>query len=574
MTTGGSLATTTNVWPDNVAPSVTTQDDTGDAALLFGDYIRNGPNPERLAYEARVTFGAMNIRRTGGASVWEFVADAVEGSGGFANGAYLFPFKLELDESGITTDKYRRRQGMADYDNFAQHVCNTPWDVIVGSSDLVERHGKAGTPESDMLNEFWENCDGRGTSIQDFLEFPHRQARMHGTGIIIIDRPEVQIVSEADNQKPENRPYIYAVPTRNVVHWEFGEDGELAGIIVLEPQLDAETRKEFTNIRVWTRSEWAVYKRLGEAGAASSVSELDYELIGSGKHTLGEVPVVAIYNDSPAPRHLLSHTEMLDVARLAQTVYNIDSETREIERKCAVFLAIPVKATDTYTEKKMILSTDNALLYDGDAGHPMWVSPDLKILDMLGARRQEKKRDAYQMAGLGALAISTGTIRTSSGYHADVEFAKTERRIARHASMLEAVEKRLARLYLKFYGIDADTQDDLFSVTYPNDYGVRDMAALIDRTGVILDMGLGDLWDTATLSKMAKAQFPRLSQDESDAMVAGAIKARSLAQQQQTQMQRVQAIANAIKSPPLTLPSRTKADRQAAAGGGETSPDA
>lgn len=578
-----SAGTNTVTFADNIAPTVVMNTAIADVVTLFRDYSNNGPNPEYKAFEARINYGSTFYRRSAGANVWEFINDAVDGSGGFANGAYLFPFKLEMDEGGKPQLKYLKRQEQADYDNFAHHVCNTPWDVIVGSADLIERKAKADTDAAKLLDEFWHNCDRHGTAILDFLEYPHKQARRFGTGIIIMDRPNSTIVSEADNRKAENRPWIYAVPTQNVVHWEFGSDGELSGIVVLVPQLmdigDGKGRQNVTDVRVWTRDQWAVFRRANEQRHDGTTGVMEgsgeaYELIDSGDHKLGEVPVIGTYNDTPLPGRLLAHTEMLDVARIVQTVYNIDSEAREIERKCALFLAIPVKNTDAFNEKKAIISTENALLFDGEAGAPQWISPDLAILDNLANRRASKKLDAYQMAGLGAIAATTDTVSTASGYHAEVEFQKTERRIARHAAMLEATEKRLARLYLKFYGIDADKEGDLFSITYPRDYGVRDMEALVLRTKDILDLNLGEKWDERTLEKLAKAQFPRMGDEELAEMVEAAVSERSAAKKQQQDMERVKNMASALMRPQPGAPGAAPGGRMAEPKPGEKVPPA
>lgn len=573
MTTTGTISSAGAVFADNQAQTVVMNDGKTDVTALYRDYVTNGPNPEYRAFEYRINYGQATYRRTAGASVWEFINDAVDGSGGFANGQYLFPFKLELDAAGLPSLKYLKRQEQADYDNFAGHICNTPWDVIVGSADLIDRSAKEGSPAATLLAEFWSNCDTNGTAILDFLEYPHKQARRFGTGIIVMDRPPVPLISEADNFNPENRPWVYAVPSKNVVHWEFDDDGDLAGIVILEPKMldegNGEGRREVTDVRVWTKTQWAVFRQ--SDGETSSVT--DFLPISAGNHNLGEVPVVACYNDSPDPRRLLAHTEMLDVARLAQTVYNMDSEARETERKCGMVLTIPVKSTDGYTEKTIVLSNETALAYDGEAGAPAWISPDLTILERLNDRRKIKKLDGYQMAGLGALAAITEAVKTASGYHAEVEFAKTERRIARHASMLEAVEKRLARLYLKFYGISSDDEDDLFSITYPHDYGVRDMDALVDRTSILLGMNLGQTWDSETLEKLARAQFPRMDEAKINAMVADAVKTRADAAAQQQQLDRVQAMAKMISKPPLKPKSQATADRQYASGGGNASQD-
>src|SRR5579859_5271879 len=108
---------------DDNAADIRTATDT--VAGLFAKYVKNGPHPEYKAFEARITVGAGARRRA--PNVWEFIADAVYGSGGFSNGSYLFPFKMEVENSQLS-EKLARRMVEADYDRFAEHICNAPWD--------------------------------------------------------------------------------------------------------------------------------------------------------------------------------------------------------------------------------------------------------------------------------------------------------------------------------------------------------------------------------------------------------------------------------------------------------------
>src|SRR5581483_4864062 len=508
---------------------------------LFERYLKRGPHPEYKEFEARVAAGPNGRRRA--VSVWDLINDAVTGKGGFSNGAYLFPFAAEIANEKLT-EKYQRRQVEADYDRFAETVCNAPWDLIVSAKDMIER--KATGEAEQLLAEFWANVDNHGMSMMDFLEYPFRQAREYTFSLVFVDREAVELATRADDRAPENRPYAYAVPTRNVVDWDFDDDNELVAIAVLEPTTEHAIGAPCP-VRVWTMDAWALFT---PREAEKSNSADAYDVSASGPNNLGMIPCVPIWNDQPDPGHLFGESEMPDVARLAQTVYNIDSEAREIERKCALFLAIPVKNTKDYEGGKIVIGTDSAMVYDGEAGEPRWVSPDLTVLDHLLKKREQKKDSAYEMAHLRALNGSAATIKTSSGFHAEVEFQKTERRIARHASQLERAEKQIAILYLLYFGIDALKTPDLFSITYPRDFGVRDLQKLKEDVADLLDMNLGDECNRVELARLFRARNPRLAEDKITSMVESAMNVRKAVATPQNHIDRIRAMkAQAQQAP-------------------------
>jgi uncharacterized protein YoaH (UPF0181 family) len=507
-------------------------------ALMAQRMERAGKHDDYVAFESKLRSSGSRSRA---GDIWRFIDDSVTGDGGFSDGSYLFPTKMEVDaKSGISTDKFIRRQQMADYNGFAEHICNAAWELIVSTSDMIERKAKDGHPAAAFLDKLWTDVDGRGTAILDFLEYVHGQARRYSVGFVFVDRDPVDPQTKVDDFDPKRRPYLYAVPTRNVVDWQFSDDGKkLLALVVLEPREDAKPG-ERSPFRVWTADAWAVF--VPEPGKKKK-----YILDQTGPNKLGEIPVVRVYNEAPDPGKMYAATEMFNVARIAQTVYNIDSESREIERKCALFLAMPVKEIAAYDINKAVIGTDSMMLFDGDAGAPAWVSPDLDILERLEKKIDKKIDAAYGMAHLRAL-VAGNVIETSSGFHAEVEFSKAERRVAKHAGSLEHGEKEINRIALKYLGIDATKETDLCTVTYPRDYGVRDMQKLIEDINAVLDMNLGEAWEREELTKLAKARFPRATEDALQKFIDGAIKARTAAKQQQSAVDRVKALAAQARS--------------------------
>src|SRR5262249_51837812 len=150
------------------------------------------------------------------------------------------------------------------------------------------------------------------------------------------------LMNQADNENPENRPYVYLVPTEQIVDWSFDSDGDLNGLVILEPT-DADdpspenapqTLKDRPHkLKIWTNNVWQLWRAVfGKDGSGKKT--VDYVFEDGDFNELGEIPFVPLYNDSPAPFKMYGDSEMVEVARMAQTVYNIDSKRDEIERKC------------------------------------------------------------------------------------------------------------------------------------------------------------------------------------------------------------------------------------------------
>lgn len=533
-------------------PAITIED-------FIDDYERNGAHPDYKAFEARLG-NAGGYDRAAGASIWEFIDDAVEGTGGFSTGAYIFPHSLELTPNGNPETKLLKRRAMADYDNFAGHIRNTPFDIISSCSDMIQRTATGQAKE--LLEELWADVDGRGQSMTDFLEYPHKQARNFTFGLIVVDRPREQLTSQKDNLRKDLRPRAYPVDTRSVVHWAFDSDGlQLAAIGILDVQTvdDGKERVQQTKMYVWTKTEWAVLINTG--GDEKDLHEGPWEVIQGpkgperGPNALREVPVVVVPNGVLSPGKLFGATEMVDVARAAQTTYNMDSEARETERKASMFLGIPVLSMESVPDTTVPIGLETAMAVPSGAGMPEWISPEYTILTHLADHKARIVAASYKMAGLTAIAASEGIVATSSGLHAEVEMHKTEVCIARHAGNLETAEKQLARIYLRWLGIE----DAEYSITYPRDFGIRDLDKLLDRTERELNLSFGDTYDRDAIDTYIQAKKPRLDPKIRKKMVDEAIVARKAAAAELKAVERTKRLIAAV-SPQQQQPGKMPMD--------------
>src|SRR6185369_630321 len=207
---------------------------------------------ERLVGLAPIVSNALGMTRQ--MNIWDFIRDAIDGTGGFADGAYLVPHKREFNKvTSSLVEKFWDRALLSDYDNFARTIAETPVSYIVEAKDLIQR--KTDDPR---LEAWWTNIDGEGTNMEDFLlGFPADQAQAYGTAWIFVDRPGV-VETMKDDVDPANEAYVYCVPTRNVVYWEFDRDGEFSLIVVKEPEDDGSD--DACAVRVWTPFAWGVFE--------------------------------------------------------------------------------------------------------------------------------------------------------------------------------------------------------------------------------------------------------------------------------------------------------------------------
>jgi hypothetical protein len=524
----------------------------------FLEYLEKGDHPEVVAFESLLgTHSAGGLRGTFGhpKNVWDFIEHAVDGTGGFSTGEYLYPFPLELDPQfpkglALLADgctKYERRKQIADYDAFPGDICNAPLDLIASKSDLIKRE------ISDAQAEAWaKDVDGQGTPLGDFMEPVMREARRYGVAWVMMDRPAIVPRNALEDSDRKNQPYPYLLPTRNVRRWGFSPAGEVTFLVIAEP---TEPDQATPPVRVWTAEGWALFIPL----KAGDTKRREGWMVGPvASLELGRVPVVRVVNDRPGRGESgLGGTEMLKVARIGQAVYNMESEAREIERKAAApIFAIPVKDAKGYADDggALVTGLDSALAYDGEGDKPGWIQPDLAVLDSFETRKAGKVATSYRLAKLDALAGSTapsssggqGSVQGSSGFHLEVAFSKTETRIARYAGNMEAGETALVVLCMEWLGKARELAAKAVEIVYPREFGVRDLDRLLDRTTKELELVQGEEAQRAILEGYFRQRFPRKTPEEMAALVDGEMKKRaSLKKQVQAAAAKAQKAMNA-----------------------------
>jgi hypothetical protein len=472
-------------------------------ALMMERYKLRGEHPDYKKFTAAAASPSVT-RRINARTInsWDLICDAVEGCGGFVDGSYLIPHQREWDGNALIPKFWERTEATA-YSGFAKTIALAPWGYLVQSADMIQR-----STTVTALDDWWGNVDGAGTDMIRFLEYPAKEARLYGTAWIFVDRPaEIGVTLPAQTSQ-ENLPRAYCVPTRSVVDWTFGPDRELAAVTVFESMEgyeEVEGSARADQLRIWTRRSWAVYRREGADWVADPAS--------SGTHELGRVPAVRIFDEAPPPGKGMGTSPMLTVARLARKHYNLASEIREVQRKSA-FAMLAVGVDDPAQASKMQIGSDSLLAHSPNAPTPAWVEPGLTSVQRLAEDVDSTEAEAFELASMGALRGFSSEVQTSSGFHEEAVFDKTNRAIGKFAASVERGDVELSNLFLDFVlGPGARTGDE-FSIVYPREFGMRDMERFQKRVQERLDMHLGEEDAAEQIEEFYTALHPQRTQKE------------------------------------------------------------
>lgn len=414
-------------------------------------------------------------------------------------------------------DDYNRRVNMSYYYNFCSPIIDIYSDHLFKQA-VNEKWGSI-EPTIKLVNE---NIDRMGSSIQDFRRHVADMAQVYGHCFVIVDSPAIsktqEIVTRADQIEKRAFPYLTLYPPQRIKNWALDEFGQAYWVLVEEtydgnedPSAYKDNATQECQYRLWTRTEWKLY-------------DDEYNLIEQGTHSLGEVPIVCVFDKkSKRQRNFLGISQIADIAFIARDIYNSSSELRQILRdQTFSFLAIQ-GSSEEYGA--LDLGTGKALLYPEGRNAPVYVSPPADnartYFDHIDRQIIKIFQIAKVDAGAGvsgaakATPASTGTMDTQSGVSKAWSFNQTNSSLSTKSSNLEEAELRWWQLFAAWEGVTFDG-----SIQYPNEFSITDIMDDINEAEAEATLSLGKSFNIEVKTAIVKKKFPRMDDQEIAKMVA------------------------------------------------------
>ena len=372
-----------------------------------------------------------------------FIEQAYDGSGGFKNGTYLIPHKREAF--------YSARVQFSHYTNFVNPIVRAMIEPVFTSE--VNREYE----DNKLFEMFIEDVNYNNLPLQSFTETVDKFCRLHSVTFVVMDYILPEDTELTENYLIENdiHPYVYLRKASEVDGYTLDFFGRLETIIFIdelkEYKTDNGSKKVQTYIR-WSKDRWErVIKKKDK-----------YLVVETRELNLGAIPVAPIFeNYRENTKVLLTRSKFYSLTKINHSIYNQDSERRELQRNQA-FSILCIQEDKNDAAGKSIGTTNYLQVNPEVSNMPEFISPDTNILSELQSQRDSNVKDLFTLSDqLGVIGI---TKQAKSGIALSYEFSAYESTLQKTAEIAIRIESEIVRLFQLY----TDT-----NFTYEADYNTE-----------------------------------------------------------------------------------------------------
>jgi hypothetical protein len=379
---------------------------------------------------------------------WEFYIRSYNGGFDYSAGQYLHRYNLELD------NEYAKRLGNTALDNHCKNI------VQIYSSFLfrVRPSRDFGSMQDEAsLESFLKDADLEGNNLNSVIKQAQNYASIYGHCFMILDKPNVNTETQAQELEQNIRPYLSIVTPENVLDWNF------------ERKVNGKYELNYLKIREEVDKDGGTYMRVWYPDRIDTVYMAEREepsLIDTVPNMIGKIPAVILYN-SKSHKRGIGQSDLTDIADLQKSIYNEYSEMEQLIR---------------LTNHPSLVKTPSVNASAGAGAvieMPDELEPNLKpyLLQPSGQNLQAIMESINNKVDSINRIAHTGAVRTqktgiTSGVALQTEFELLNARLSEKADNLQIAEEQLFKLYAIFQNVTFDGE-----INYPDSFNIRDYAA-------------------------------------------------------------------------------------------------
>lgn len=382
------------------------------------------------------------------ATRWEYYIRSFLGGEEYKGGRYLQEYNLELE------NEFEKRLQFTPLDNHCRNI------VHIYSSFLfrVAPTRQLGILEDDpTVPMFLQDADLEGRSYNALLREVQTYASVYGHCWLLIDKPNSNARTRAEELQQEIRPYMNIYTPENVIDWDW--ERAASGKYYLSYLKIREHRSREKDVyRIWylDRIDTVELQRMGAK---------EPKLIDSVPNPLNQIPAVCLYNQRSYDRGI-GVSDLTDVADLQRAIYNELSEIEQLIRLSNHPSLVKTRDVDASAGAGAIIELPDNV---DPALKPYILQPSGQNLDSVLKTIQTKIDAINRLTHVGA--VRSTSERTVSGVALRTEFQLLNARLSEKANLMQLAEEQIWRYYAKW-------QDKAFDgkIIYPESFDLRDWA--------------------------------------------------------------------------------------------------
>jgi hypothetical protein len=440
-------------------------------------------------------------------SSWTLYKNSVDGGDEFINDDNLFSHRLE------EANDFEERLDRAYYLNFCELIPNLYNCFIF--KEKIER------PSDEILEEFRKDCDGRGTSITDFIKKAGFFAKVYGVVHILIDIPQVTGGKTKINKRlaKEKRiaPYCTLIYPTQLKDWSVDKDGNFNWVLIempynrdMDPTIE---RVEETHYKLITKEEWRVEDDNGE--------EVDFEddSPSSGTNDFGFVPMVTLYHkyyeDNKIGKSLLK-----DIVYINRAIMNWCSCLDEqVERQTFSQLVVPddgtlAEASETGDDPLHKIGTSYIWTFNANSNQPpQFISPNVENLQTVWQIIIDHTKEIFRLGGL--VGVSEDLYVSRSGRSAQMGFVSVNAALSDTSYALQQCENAMSKIVYTMLNKNIEEYED---VKYPTTFDIVELSSEIDSFMKIMERNFSTTLNKSIQKTIARRATPLSPQSEREAI--------------------------------------------------------
>jgi hypothetical protein len=378
---------------------------------------------------------------------WEYYIRSYNGGYDYMIGQYLNRYNLELDNE------------------FNQRIANTPCDnhcknvIQIYSSFLfrVKPSRNFGSLADEQSLEFFlKDADLEGNSLSNVVKSAQNYASIYGHCFMIIDKPNIQTNTRAEELQQDIRPYVSIVTPENVLDWNF------------ERKPNGKYELNYLKIKEEVDRDKGTYMRVWYPDRIDTLYMPDRDeprIIDTVDNQIGKIPAVILYN-SKSHKRGIGQSDLTDIADLQKSIYNEYSEMEQLIRLTNHPSLVKTPSVNASAGAGAIIEMPDELEPNLK---PYLLQPSGSSLTSIMDSIENKVSSINRIAHIGSVRTTKSGI--SSGVALQTEFELLNARLSEKADNLEIAEEQLFRLYAMFQDTDFDGE-----INYPDSFNIRDYA--------------------------------------------------------------------------------------------------
>lgn len=427
---------------------------------------------------------------------WRVLLDAMEGSGGFLTGEYLWPFDRE------SKSHFNERKDTARYHNYIETLI----DLYVR---FVFTQGVTRTSTSKEYLQWITDVDGAGLSMDGFMRrlAAHGLAAGHAGALLDKTTDEPTGPTKADERA---RPYLTLFAATDIPDWRYAQNA-LSVVKLYEAVEDqditheAQESDEAFRYLIWARDGWARWSSDGDL------------LNKSSDGGLGVVPLT-IFRPRPSHKSPMFGRPLVANANIVKAMFNRCSEEDTVLREQAFsLLTVSVHPEIDINQAREQLGnevgTARAVVIHGDLDYK---TPDQSVPEALRANIQHLVQELFRAAHL---RVRRDGLQTESGESIRLQYAELNEALQGFASELAETEKRIARDWFIWQSSTMEQglrayESAKVEVQYPDEFFNEVLQDELLAWGEAIRMNLGPTMRKRIKKKAVRRIDPNIPEEE------------------------------------------------------------